>query len=109
MNRLAGLHRHLAVIGFHDQDTTQHDREFVELRALPELRHPAGLRICAMLRPSWPVFARPTYSSISFGGWPAAATRLGPEISSGMIAIILRNGDHIAPPTHSLIRFWRWV
>jgi hypothetical protein len=30
------------------------------------------------------VLARPTNSSISFGGSPAAGTRLGWEISSGM-------------------------
>src|SRR6516165_7019492 len=41
-----------------------------------------------MLSPPSPVLARPTYSSISFGGSPAAATRRGSPISSGMAASI---------------------
>jgi hypothetical protein len=39
----------------------------------------------AMLSPVWPVLARLTYSSVSFGGSPAAATWLGSPISSAMI------------------------
>jgi hypothetical protein len=54
----------------------------------PGSAQPDGLRMCAMLRLAWPVLARPTYSSISFGGSPAAATRLGSRISSGMTASI---------------------
>ena len=37
MNALAGLHGHLAAFGLHDQGAAQHDRELVELRALPGL------------------------------------------------------------------------
>jgi hypothetical protein len=44
--------------------------------------------MCAMLRPLSPVLARPAYSSINFGGSPAAATRLGLLISSGMTVSI---------------------
>src|SRR4029077_1585642 len=50
----------------------------------------------AILRPSWPVLARPTYSSISLGGWPAAATRLGSLISSGIVASIPQYGSRPA-------------
>jgi hypothetical protein len=53
---------------------------------------PDGLRMCAMLKPPRPVLARPTYSSISFGGSPAAASRLGSRISSGTIASIAQRG-----------------
>src|SRR5205809_992354 len=59
----------------------------------PGSAQPEGLRMCAMLRPSWPVLARPTYSSISLGGWPAAATRLGCVISSGIVASISQYGS----------------
>jgi 2-polyprenyl-3-methyl-5-hydroxy-6-metoxy-1,4-benzoquinol methylase len=38
VNRLAGLHGHLAVGGLHDQRSAQYDRELVKLRALPGLR-----------------------------------------------------------------------
>src|SRR5262245_62381778 len=41
-----------------------------------------------MLTAVSPVLALPTYSSISFGGSPAAATLLGAPISSGMPASI---------------------
>jgi hypothetical protein len=51
--------------------------------------------MCAMLMPSWPVLARPTYSSISLGGWPAAATRLGCVISSGIVASIPEEGSRL--------------
>ena len=56
----------------------------------------------AMLRPAWPVLTCPTYSSISFGGSPAAATRLGSRISSGMIASIPQDRC-TAPRTRSSI------
>jgi SAM-dependent methyltransferase len=46
-----------------------------------------------MLKAPWPVLARPTYSSISLGGSPAAATRLGSPISSGMTASIPQDGS----------------
>jgi hypothetical protein len=54
----------------------------------PGSAQPAGLRMWAMLSAVSPVLALPTYSSISFGGSPAAATRLGSPISSGMPASI---------------------
>ena len=38
---LAGLNRHLAAVELHDKSSAQHDREFVELGALPRLG-PAG-------------------------------------------------------------------
>jgi hypothetical protein len=53
--------------------------------------------MCAMLRPSCPVLARPTYSSMSLGGWPAAATRLGCVMSSGIAASIPQPG--VRPPS----------
>jgi hypothetical protein len=53
--------------------------------------------MCAMLRLPWSVLARPTYSSINLGGWPAAATRLGAGISSGMIASIPQDGPQRCP------------
>src|SRR5262249_35185946 len=69
-----------------------------------------------MLRLPWPVLARPTYSSISLGGWPAAATRLGSRISSGMIASIPqhrqvdRPGVAVDPETGQLpVRVWNGV
>src|ERR1700728_4837712 len=48
-----------------------------------------------MLNPARPVLARPTYSSISLGGSPAAATRVGSRISSGMIASIPQHGSTV--------------
>src|SRR5580658_5286914 len=48
-----------------------------------------------MLNPAPPVLARPTYSSISLGGSPAAATRVGSRISSGMIASIAQHGSTV--------------
>src|SRR5580693_10500347 len=48
-----------------------------------------------MLTAAWPVLAWPTYSSISLGGSPAAATRLGSRISSGMIASIPQRGSTV--------------
>jgi hypothetical protein len=42
MNSLACLDGHLTVFGFHDQGPSQHDGEFVELRALPGLRPARG-------------------------------------------------------------------
>ena len=56
----------------------------------PGSAQPAGLRMCATLSRPSPVLARPTYSSISFGGSPAAATWVGSPISSGMPASIPR-------------------
>jgi hypothetical protein len=38
MNCLACLNGHLTAFGLHDQSPSQHDGEFVELRALPGLR-----------------------------------------------------------------------
>ena len=40
--------------------------------------------MCATLTRVSPVFTRPTYSSISFGLVPAASTRDGDSISSGI-------------------------
>src|SRR5579875_612746 len=37
MDPLAGVHRHPAGLGFHDEGPAQHNRELVELRALPWL------------------------------------------------------------------------
>src|ERR1700720_2984623 len=51
--------------------------------------------MCAMLTAAWPVLACPTNSSISLGGWPAAATRLGSAISSGMIAVFRSPGSTV--------------
>lgn len=51
----------------------------------PGSTHPPGDRIWAMLSPSVPVFTQPTYSSISFGLFPAAVTRVGLAISSGIL------------------------
>jgi hypothetical protein len=92
MNSLAGLHGHLVPFGLHDQGTAQHDRELVDSGRCPGSAQPEGLRMCAMLRPSCPVLARPTYSSMSLGGWPAAATRLGCVMSSGIAASIPQPG-----------------
>ena len=51
-----------------DHRSRQHHRVLVELRRLRGLVHPAGLRMCATLTCVVPVFTRPMYSSISFGG-----------------------------------------
>ena len=40
-----------------------------------------------------PVFTRPTYSSIVFGGSPAAVTRLGRSISLGTPRILVAPGS----------------
>src|SRR5260370_14353166 len=48
-----------------------------------------------MLKAACPVLACPTYSSISLGGSPAAATRLGSAISSGMLASIPQRGSTV--------------
>ena len=61
--------------------------------------------MCAILRLPSPVLARPTYSSISLGGLPAAATRLGSRISSGITASIAQDGSHYA--RRSFIPFCR--
>ncbi len=54
-----------------------------------------------MLRLSWPVLARPTYSSMSLGGWPAAATRLGCDadaVIAGQVAYFAARDDYDRPP-----------
>ena len=43
----------------------------------PGSTHPLGLRMCATLTAAVPEFTRPTYSSIAFGGLPAATMRVG--------------------------------
>ena len=91
MHSLACAHGQLAGLGLHDQRAVQDDRELIELRPLPWFS-PAGRAAHVRdAQPLLPVFARPTYSSISFGGSPAAATRLGRLISSGMPASIPQN------------------
>ena len=52
----------------------------------------AGMQTAMYSAPSAPC---PTYSSISLGGSPAAATRLGSRISSGMIASIPQRGSTV--------------
>ena len=61
----------------------------------PGSDQPAGLRMCAMLMPSSPEFTRPTNSSISLGGVPAASTRDGLSMSRGMVS------------SYVFRRFWR--
>jgi hypothetical protein len=53
----------------------------------PGSAQPDGLRMWAMLTAVSPVLARPHIRAISFGCSPAAATRLGAPISSGMPAV----------------------
>src|SRR5580693_9304437 len=62
-----------------------------------------------MLTPASPVLARPAYSSISLGGYPAAATRLGSRISSGTIASIPHDTASFAPPASSAHAAFRAV
>src|SRR3954447_22519339 len=50
----------------------------------PGSTQPAGERMCATLTRVSPVLTRPANSSISFGLVPAASTRDGPSINSGM-------------------------
>src|SRR5260370_6660736 len=50
---------------------------------------------CERLKAACPVLGCPTYSSISLGGSPAAATRLGSAISSGMLASIPQRGSTV--------------
>ena len=50
----------------------------------PGSLQPAGDRIRATLRRSSELLARPANSSISLGGSPAASTRTGASISSGI-------------------------
>ena len=85
---LASFHGQLAVIGFHNQGPSQDDREFVKLRALPGLSPASGAAHLSDAHPGLARAAPPAYSSISFGGNPAAVTRLGSRISSGTIASI---------------------
>src|SRR4051794_21946877 len=50
----------------------------------PGSTQPAGDRMCATLRRVSPLFTRPAYSSMSLGLVPAASTRDGASINSGM-------------------------
>src|SRR3954451_10399593 len=50
----------------------------------PGSTQPAGERMCATLTRSSPLFTRPAYSSMSLGLVPAASTRDGASINSGM-------------------------
>src|SRR6266536_5704367 len=55
VNSLACLHGHLVPFGLHDEGTAQHDRELVELRALPGL---GPARRAAQVRDAQAVLAR---------------------------------------------------
>src|SRR2546426_3043122 len=50
----------------------------------PGSTQPAGLRMCATLTAAVFELTRPTYSSICFGGLPAATMRVGWAMCSGM-------------------------
>src|SRR5579864_529213 len=61
----------------------------------PGSRQPAGDTIRATLRFKWPEFTRPAYSSIRFGGVPAALITEGAAMTVGMgnpetITLLLR-------------------
>ena len=66
------------------QHPAQHDGHLLELRTLPDSRHPDGEIMRATLTFACPEFTRPAYSSICLGLFPAAATMVGEAMSFGM-------------------------
>ena len=60
----------------------------------PGSTHPPGDRMWATLTASWPLFSRPTYSSMSLGLFPAASTRVGEEMSVGTPPSVGRRTGH---------------
>src|SRR5918997_2355954 len=62
----------------------------------------------AMLTRPSPLFTRPTYSSISFGFVPAASTRDGDSISSGMTLLVFQEmtREELVPLLRGVLHAW---
>src|SRR5262249_751581 len=75
MNALAGLYGHLPPFRLHDHGSAQHDREFVELRALPG---PGPARRAAHMRDAQAVLAGVSPSDVLIDEFGGLASRSNP-------------------------------
>jgi hypothetical protein len=90
----AGLHGHVALLGLNDQEPSQHGREFAELGVLPGLSPASRTAHVCDAQAVLAALARPTYSSISLGGWLAAATG---SSAAAPVGDVQRRQPHLPP------------